>query len=512
MSIGSWRVSRKAQRFRLPVPAPRRAGGGRADRGGLMPGVRWGMARWGVRVRSAFASALVVAVAFGVAALALLWVLQHSLQSAADTAATARTQQIAQRLLADSPAELDRALLATDARTTIVQVIDGGGQVLLSSPGAPTTPVSTVRPGPGDVLSLGTVDNTADGGNYRITAQGVSGPNGTFTVLIGAGQDPIDATLVTVAALLALGLPVLVLVAGAATFTLVGRSLRPVEHMRTRVATITSADLSERVPVPTARDEIFRLAQTMNAMLGRIETAHTAQRRFVGDASHELRSPLATVTAALELARDRPQVWDHTLLQETLLPEVERMRALVEDLLLLATADERGVALRIGDVDLDDIIGGEAARLRSLDSFTVRVNVHPVQVRGDATRLARAVRNLADNAARHARSTITLSCAAEHGHAVIAVADDGRGIPAPDRDRVFERFVRLDTGRARAAGGSGLGLAIVTEIVTAHGGTVTVTDAAEGGAKFVLRLPLHGPTQRQPTGAASPVIRVTRSP
>jgi len=463
-----------------------------------MPEVRWGIRRWGVRVRSAIAAALVVAVAFGIAALALLWVLQHSLQSAADAAATSRTQQIAQSLLENPPTELDRALLAADARTTIVQILDTGGQVIVSSPAAPDVPVSTVRPGPGDVLMLGTVDNTAQGGNYRVTAQGVSGPNGSFTVLVGAGQDPIDATLATVAVLLALGLPVLVLVVGAATYALVGRSLRPVELMRIRVATITSADLSERVAVPPARDEISRLAQTMNAMLTRIEAGQAAQRRFVGDASHELRSPLATVTAALELARDRPQMLDHALLEETLLPEAERMRALVEDLLLLATADERGLALRLGDVDLDDIIGGEAARLRLLDRFTVGVSVHPVRVRGDPARLARVVRNLADNAARHARSTITLGCEVEGDEAIITVADDGPGVPVGDRARVFERFVRLDTGRARTAGGSGLGLAIATEIITSHGGTVAVTDAAQGGAKFVLRLPLQGPAQQQP--------------
>jgi signal transduction histidine kinase len=190
---------------------------------------------------------------------------------------------------------------------------------------------------------------------------------------------------------------------------------------------------------------------------------------------------------------------DHALLEETLLPEAERMRALVEDLLLLATADEGGLALRLGDVDLDDIIGGEGVRLRLLDRFTVGVSVHPVRVRGDPARLARVVRNLADNAARHARSTITLGCEVEGDEAIITVADDGPGVPVGDRARVFERFVRLDTGRARTASGSGLGLAIATEIITSHGGTVAVTDAAQGGAKFVLRLPLQGPAQQQPT-------------
>ncbi len=152
------------------------------------------------------------------------------------------------------------------------------------------------------------MDNTAAGGDYRVTAQGVSGPQGAYTVLVGAGQDQIDATLGTVAVLLAVGFPVIALIGGAATYGLVGRSLRPVERMRTQVSAISTADLSERVAVPAARDEISRLAQTMNAMLARIEAGHAAQRRFVGDASHELRSPLATVTTALELAATRPLV------------------------------------------------------------------------------------------------------------------------------------------------------------------------------------------------------------
>jgi len=460
-----------------------------------MPEVRLRPASWGVRVRSAIAAALVVAVAFGIAALALLWVLQHSLQSAADAAAEARANQITQHLIEGLPAELDRALLAADARTTVVQVLNSSGQVVVSSPGAPTEPVSNAHPNLGRQLHLGAAENTAEGGDYRITAQAVGGQSGTFIVLIGQGQDPIDATLATVAALLALGLPVLVLVAGGATYALVGRSLRPVEQMRSRVATITSADLSGRVAVPAARDEIARLAQTMNAMLTRIEAGQVAQRRFVGDASHELRSPLATVTAALELARDRPEVLDRALLGETLLPEAERMRTLVEDLLLLAKADERGLSLRIEDVDLDDILGAETTRLQGLDRFAVRTDVHPVQVRGDAARLVRVVRNLTDNAARHAQDTITLGCRVDGDDAVITVADDGHGVPVPERERVFERFVRLDTDRVRAAGGSGLGLAIVAEIVAAHGGSVTVTGAAESGAQFVVRLPLHGPRQ-----------------
>jgi len=244
-------------------------------------------------------------------------------------------------------------------------------------------------------------------------------------VVVGAEQDPITETLSTVAALLALGLPIIVVVAGAATYTLVGRSLRPVERMRSRVGEITTADLSERLLIPRARDEITALAVTLNAMLARIEAGHAAQRRFVGDASHELRSPLATVTAALELGSERPEILDRALLTETLLPEAQRMQHLVDDLLLLAKADERGLALRVVDVDLDDILHAEVGRIRLTSGHTVVAEITPTRVRGDAVALARVIRNLTDNAVRHARSRVVLSCAWAAGTATVTVADDG---------------------------------------------------------------------------------------
>ena len=452
-------------------------------------------ARWGVRVRSAVAAVVVLMVALALAAAALLWLLQHSLQSAADDAAAARAGQIATHLAVDPLSEIDPTLLATDGRTTVIQVLDAAGRVVLASRDAPNVALVNTRPGPGEVLNSGGVDNTSAGGDYRVTAQGVSGPQGGFTVLVGAGQDQIDTTVGTVAVLLAVGFPVIALIGAAATYGLVGRSLRSVERMRSQVSSISTEDLSERVAVPTARDEISRLAVTMNAMLARIEAGHAAQRRFVGDASHELRSPLATVTTALELAATRPGVLEPVMVADTLLPEAHRMRSLVEDLLLLARADEQGLPLNIVDVDLDDVLDTECARLHAAGTVRVMCTTNPVRVRGDASQLARVVRNLADNAARHACSTVSLSATAQDGTAVVVVSDDGPGVPEAERERIFERFVRLDTDRARAAGGSGLGLAIVAEIVAAHSGSVTVEPAPGGGPQFLVRLPIAGPAQ-----------------
>lgn len=452
-------------------------------------------ARWGVRARSAVAAAVVVSAALLLTSLALLWVLRHSLESAADDAAGARSQQLSTQLLTDPPAEIDRALLATDERTAAVQILVGD-QVVLASPGASTTPLGAVRPTAGQRVQIGVVDAPGEVGSYRLTAQGVSGPRGEFTVLVAAVQDPIGATVDRVALLLAVGLPVIVLIVGAATYTLVGRSLRPVERIRARVARITTSDLSERVPVPRSADEIAQLAETMNGMLARLEAGHLAQRRFVGDASHELRSPLATLMAGLELGRTHPELLDRMLISETLLPEAERMQALVDDLLLLARVDEKELPLRITEVDLDDLLQREAARVRAADGITLRPAVHPVRVHADGLQLARAFRNLVDNAVRHARTTVLIGCAhVDDSTARVVIGDDGPGIAAAERNRVFERFVRLDVDRGRSTGGSGLGLAIVAEIIAAHGGSVAVEDSPAGGAQFTVILPTAGPGQ-----------------
>ena len=264
----------------------------------------------------------------------------------------------------------------------------------------------------------------------------------------------------------------------------------PVEAIRARVASISSTDLAQRVPIPATRDEIAHLAATMNAMLARLERGRAAQHRLVSDASHELRSPLATITAALEMASGRPELMDNDLIDESLLPEARRMRQLIEDLLLLARSDEDAMELRRDDVDVDDLLLAEASRLRALGSVHTVTHIAACRTVGDRGALARVVRNLVDNAVRHAASTVTMDCRPVAGRAVITIADDGPGIPAQDRARIFERFVRLDPTRTRSSGGSGLGLSIVEQIVRSHDGTVAVGDAAHGGAVFTLTLPL----------------------
>jgi signal transduction histidine kinase len=330
--------------------------------------------------------------------------------------------------------------------------------------------------------------------DVRVSARALETPTGRYVVLVGAGTEDVETTVSAVAIGLAAAAPLIVAVAAVVTYALVRRSLRWVEAIRSRVADITASDLTERVPVPAHRDEIFTLATTMNEMLSRLESGQAAQRRFVADASHELRSPLSTVISALEVGVAHPELLDDRLAVDTLLPEARRMQALVDDLLLLARADEQGLALRRTDTDLDDLADTEVTRLRRETTLEVHADLAPTRLVADSSALSRVLRNLLDNAARHAASRVEVALRPQDGQARLTVADDGPGIAPADRVRVFQRFVRLDTNRSRGAGGAGLGLAIVFEIVAAHGGGVHIDDRSGGGTAMVVQLPLAAPT------------------
>ena len=243
-----------------------------------------------------------------------------------------------------------------------------------------------------------------------MSARAAAVPDGTVTILVGADREPVESVVTKVGALLAFGSPAIIALVVLATYRLVGAALEPVEAIRARVASISSTDLAQRVPVPDARDEIAHLATTMNAMLARLERGRAAQHRLVSDASHEFRSPLATITTALELASGRPELVDNDLLDESLLPEARRMHQLIEDLLLLARADEGAMELRHEDVDIDDLLLAEASRLRGIGSVHAVTHIAACRTIGDRAALARVIRNLVDNAVRHASGTVTLDC------------------------------------------------------------------------------------------------------
>ena len=291
--------------------------------------------------------------------------------------------------------------------------------------------------------------------------------------------------------LIALGAigPLLLIAVGVATWLAVGNSLSSVRSIRTRVEDISVADLSERVPVPPAKDEIRRLALTMNHMLADLDHAMSSQRQFVADASHELRSPVAALQTTLEVAQRTGAGLSPADL-DSVTDDVHRLGQLVSDLLLLARMADTPGGLREVDVDLDDVVRAQAARLRDASDLQVQVRADPARVLGDPGQLTRAVANLAENAARFARQQVLLTVTTAGDRAVVRVEDDGPGIPEDRRQEVFDRFVRLDEHRARDDGGAGLGLAIVREIVQRHGGEVELHDSDLGGAQVVMRFPL----------------------
>jgi signal transduction histidine kinase len=269
----------------------------------------------------------------------------------------------------------------------------------------------------------------------------------------------------------------------------VGRALRPVEQIRAEVAEISTGALERRVPEPASADEIGRLAQTMNTMLDRLQTGNERQRRFTADASHELRSPLASLRSQLEVARAHPDRADWILTSDDSLAEIDRMERLVRDLLMLARADAGGLKIGHDPVDLAQLARREADRVGQRGRVTVDdTGIVDGQVMGSADWLGAVVRNLLDNAERHAVSTVTVEVAKRGPSVEMAVANDGPSIPTEARDHVFERFARLDESRDRDAGGAGLGLSIARDVLAAHGGTIEVADSPDG-ARFIVRLP-----------------------
>lgn len=437
--------------------------------------------------RSALISALVMLVAFGAAAAASLSVLYYALLSGVDDAAVNRVRDITRALGTDTPVALNPQLLATGARIVAVQILDDAGRLVTKSNSAPTQPMlalSTVGNGP--VTGQAAVGMT----DIRVSGHRLDTPTGRYVVLVGADTEDVEGTIRAVALGLAAAGPLVIGTAALATYFLVRRSLQSVEAIRAQVSAISVSDLAERVPVPTQRDEIFTLATTMNQMLSRLQSGHAAQRRFVADASHELRSPLSTVISTVEMVVEHPELLTVRLAEEILLPETRRMQTLVDDLLLLARADERGLSFRLADADLDDLASNAVARLRRETTLNVQARLAPSRIVGDATALARMLRNLCDNAARYAASLVEIEIRTRGTFAVVTVTDDGPGIQAQDRVRVFERFVRLDDNRSRALGGSGLGLAIVHEIVSAHAGQVRIDDRPGGGTVVSVQLPL----------------------
>ncbi|MFJ1821777.1 sensor histidine kinase [Streptomyces sp. NPDC094461] len=487
-----------------------------------------------VRARAALGATVVVALALTAAGLAVLLVLRANLTDQAGLQAEVVAREVAGQLALDVPYdrlemrdEEDHPVQVTDEDGRVVAVskdlraISGTGTDRVApdpSPAAGGTAdgdddgddddngtdddSGSGTPGRGEVDSdephfgNGTATVDGDTADYRFASVRATTSTGvTLTVHAGAPLAAEQEAVGTVRGAMLIGLPALLLVVAGVTWLVTRRALRPVEGIRREMAAITaSEDLSRRVPEPGSRDEIARLARTTNETLTALEASVERQRRFVADASHELRSPIASLRTQLEVGAAHPELLD----VPGAVADTVRLQGLAADLLLLARLDA-GERPGRTVLDLGALVREEVSQ-RTGDRIAVTVSVPDsgpdagrYEVAGSRGQLARVLGNLLDNAERHARSAVTVSVgAAEGGGVAVAVTDDGAGVPPEERERIFERFVRLDDARARDDGGAGLGLAIARDVAARHGGRLTVDGAREGGARFVLWLPGTG--------------------
>ncbi len=459
-----------------------------------------------VRVRTTVAAVAVVGAVLVIGAFALVGILHHTMVSNVDGEIALRADDV---VAAAEHGDLPDRLAGGVDDDTVAQAVDAGGRVVAQSNGirgnTPLAPIADVRTN--DTLRTVQHPPMGDGAGYRILGRRVSTPAGTLVLFVGGSLEPTNDSINTVIAILAAGVPALMLLVGLLAWWMVGTTLQPVETIRREVDAIESDALDRRIPEPATADEIARLARTMNRMLDRLEAARTHERSFVADAAHELRSPLANIRTQLEVALAHPDKTNWPAFSASLHDQHDRIGSLVENLLVLARADEGRLRLQHRAVDLDEILLEQVRAVRSRGRVSVDLTaVAGGRVDGDAIELDRVMQNLFENAERYAASAIRIEIVAHDGIVELAIEDDGPGIYPADRERIFERFTRLDDARSRARGGSGLGLAIVREIVRAHHGTVAFEDPHHGpsGARVVVSFASAGEVaQRHPAPSAA---------
>ena len=439
-----------------------------------------------VRNQTTVVAAGVVSVALILAAFGLVGLLRHRLIDAERVAARVRADDV---VALARTGTLPNPLSFPGEDSGATQVLDAKGKVIAATENIEDdSPLSTLRPDVGDhesVIMTGLPMEEDD--RYLIVATTAVVGGKRVTVQAAASLESADDTLATLTRTLLWGVPALILLVAATTRLLVGLALRPVGAITDEVADITQADLHRRVPEPGSSDEIARLAITMNEMLARLEASSARQQRFVADASHEMRSPLASSRAVLEVAALHPGSVDNLLaaIGDALIDH-QRLETLVADLLTLARLDGSETHKRRVPTDLEALT--RTVVDRRVEPDVTFACTGPAIALVDGAQIDRVLTNLLDNAARHRRSRTDVTVGRGDTTVDITVDDDGPGVPEPERNRVFEPFTRLDAART-ADQGTGLGLAIVAEIVGDLDGKVRLVDSPLGGARFVVSLP-----------------------
>lgn len=449
--------------------------------------LRW-WARQSLRARLTLVATALFTVAVATGSILLVTIQRYSLLRVLDQSAASAAADVAAQITRDpTNPVVDLAVGGVAA----VQVVNAHDVVIAQSQSA--YPVSPLLD-PGQLSRARTgVRINIDRANPDTQLRVLALPVGSRTVLVATDLTRIDDSVRILGQAALIGAPLAVLLMAAATYAVAALTLRPVEELRHGAADITATGLADqRLPVPGAQDEIHRLAVTLNAMLDRIDSATQRQRAFVGDAAHELRSPLASLRVQLEVAQRLGPITNAMI--EDVLVDVGRVERLVKDLLALARFDEGRVILRSEPVPLGELLREVVGSYRHARVPVTLDDAAPVTVSGDPDGLRRVAVNLIDNAVRHARTGVRVAVAdgqrGEQPTVVITVTDDGRGVAPEERERVFDRFYRVNASRSRESGGTGLGLPIVRDLVRAHGGSVRLTTPPSGtGLAAVVVLP-----------------------
>jgi len=476
------------------------------------------LSRVPIRLRLTATFALAMAVVLAAAGFLLYHHLAASLDHTLAQSLRARAGDIS-ALVQQADAGLRNSQL-DPGNTGFAQVLDARGRIFDQTPALGQRPLLTpeqlgrARHAP---LVIGRARRT--GGSVRLLATPVSAQEQRLVVVVGTPLGARDHALTTLRNELLVGGPAALLLASLIGYLIAAAALRPVERMRVRAAAISANRLSERLPVAASQDEIARLGETLNQMLGRLETALERERSFVADASHELRTPLAHLRAEVELALESPRARDEL---ETALRSVgnesDRLSQLTEDLLLLARLDKGSLPIRRDEIDLDELLGGMAVRFerRVKDTGrTITTNGGGGRASVDRLRIEQAVGNLIDNALRHGAGAIHVSTVQDGDWLELHVVDEGTGFPDGFAPHAFERFSRAD--QHRNSGGSGLGLAIVAAVAQAHGGSATIENGPGGGGDVSIRVPnprarTRARPSRPRTATAGVVLTARRSP
>ena len=450
-----------------------------------------------ITLRLTLAFALAMGVVLAATGAFLYLELRTSLDESIDESLEARVSEVAPRLaLGGLVVGLGMGSGLVDPDERFLQVLDLRGRVVDATPSVEDTSLleraalSRVAGRQTMWLELEKVPGIA--GPTRILATRIDAPSETYVLLVGASLEDRDETLRGFLVVLLLVGPTALLLTSLLGYGLARAALEPVEAMRIEAAAISGSEPGRHLPLPRSRDEIYRLGETLNEMLDRLDAALERERGFVADASHELRTPLASLKTELELALRHPRT--ATELENAIrsaADETDRLAGLAEDLLFLARSDQGELGLRTEKVNVNDLFGRVAERFRLRSEAAGRaIEIEApgaLEVEGDSRRLEQAIGNLVDNAVKYGQGPVRLTAAAGDARTELHVRDEGRGFQVGFLPRAFDRFSRADD--ARSGDGTGLGLTIAGAIAKAHGGSAHARNSESGGADVWLVLP-----------------------